>query len=64
MTANQEAISNFRHVERVGPTKIYRCCECKKHSRNGLDMSPTDDGKNICNDGKACERRQLEQTYG
>jgi len=63
MTANQETISNFRQGERVGSTKIYKCRECKKHSRDGLDMSPTDDGKNICNDGKTCERHQLEQTY-
>lgn len=59
MNANQEAVSEFRKGERVGPTKIYKCCFCKKRSADGLDMSPTDDGREFCNDVNACLRRKL-----
>jgi len=60
MAAHQEAIFEFRRNERVGSSTVYRCCECGHSNFHGLDMSPTDDGEEVCNDGKLCEQRQRD----
>lgn len=61
MTAEQEAISEFRRGERVGPTRVYKCFLCGIVSREGgLDMSPVDDGEGVCNDCRACDGRRAK----
>lgn len=55
MIAEQEAIIDFRRGERV-TTKVYRCCECGRDTRNrGYDMNPITEngietGEDICED--------------
>jgi hypothetical protein len=65
-----DSISAFRAGERVGPSKVYKCCACGFRSFDGNKFGELYDGSDICVDDAMCEKRQQfnhdydPETYG